>query len=114
MRERAIAADRTRYEEENFTRLPGMSRREKKKLEGDRLRRGQFGGEEWAGLGDGADRVIEVTRKAKGRDGALERSRVRKRERGDDDDAVSGGGFGQAIERKRRRMDARERRKNKA
>ena len=110
-----VAMDaRNRYEEENLVRLPGMSKKEKRRLGGEKNgRQGGFGGEEWAGLGEGADRVVEVTRGKGEIKGALERSRKRARERedgGGDDGSREGRRIGEEFEKRRKRLDARSKR----
>lgn len=108
-RERRIAEDRQNYEEENLIRLPGAGKKEMRRLEGERAKRGQFGGEEWSGLGGSADRIVELTRKAagsRGTKGALERSRKRAR----DEDRQGGdgvNGIGNRFEKKRRQLQRR-------
>lgn len=108
-RERRIAEDRQNYEEENLIRLPGAGKKEMRRLEGERAKRGQFGGEEWSGLGGSADRIVELTRKAagsRGTKGALERSRKRAR----DEDRQGGDGvtgIGNRFEKKRRQLQRR-------
>ncbi|MCJ1355034.1 MAG: hypothetical protein MMC33_005025 [Icmadophila ericetorum] len=98
------AAERNReeekrvYEEGNFVRLPKESRKEKRRLEGGRARDGGWGGEEWRGLGEGAERVVGLT---KGRKlGVVERARKRERDGND----LDGGGADARREEKRRKI----------
>ena len=113
-RERKVAQDRQQYEEENLIRLPGAGKKEVRRLEGERAKRGQFGGEEWSGLGGSADRIVELTRSGGGTRGvkeALERSR--KRGRNEDGDGEGGGGgsggsrMGNKFVKKRRELEKR-------
>ena len=107
-RERAVAGERQRYEEENLVRLPGMSKKEKRVLGGDRMRRGQFGGEEWSGLGGSAERIVDLVRK-KNNKGVLERSRKRGRDDGVSAGGGGGGGIGVAFEKRRKVLEQRKR-----
>jgi U3 small nucleolar ribonucleoprotein protein LCP5 len=73
-RERNTRDERTRYEEDNFTRLP--TTKAKGKIRGKEGK--DFGGEEWTGLGKSVDRIVRGSRKMGGGGGnALERSRKR-------------------------------------
>ncbi|KAI9815206.1 MAG: hypothetical protein M1832_005541 [Thelocarpon impressellum] len=97
--ERASRAERARYEEENFVRLPKEARKKKGgKRSGERERgggMGGYGGEDWTGLGRGAERIAQLTRSRGGIGGgkaALERSR--KRALDGDGDGGSGGRAG--------------------
>ncbi|KAK2749395.1 hypothetical protein FQN57_006327 [Myotisia sp. PD_48] len=73
--DRAREAERTAYEETNLVRLPKESKKERAKRGGNR--RAGYGGEEWKGLGEGADRIQRLTRKAREGEGMLQRSRKR-------------------------------------
>ncbi|MCJ1327268.1 hypothetical protein MMC10_003936 [Thelotrema lepadinum] len=109
-RELAAVDERKRYEEENLVRLPGITKKEKRRLGAERRGKGGFGGEEWQGLGEGADRVVEATRgKGEGR-GALERSRKRAREGADNDEGREGRSISEGFERKKKRLEARSQR----
>jgi U3 small nucleolar ribonucleoprotein protein LCP5 len=81
-KERREEAERIAYEETNFTRLAGPSKKEKAKQAG-RSGRMQFGGEEWRDLGEGVDRINRLTTRkesGKGTRALLEKSRKRGRE----------------------------------
>ncbi|PLB49945.1 putative U3 small nucleolar ribonucleo protein LCP5 [Aspergillus steynii IBT 23096] len=102
-KERETEAERTAYEETNFTRLMGESKKDKAKKKGGRPE-ATYGGEEWRGLTEGADRISRLTRKAKGSGGALDRSRKRKTtEDGPRDD---GAGVGSIFEKRRKKVDS--------
>ncbi|KAK1146179.1 hypothetical protein N8T08_003269 [Aspergillus melleus] len=103
-KERETEAERTAYEETNFTRLMGESKKEKAKKRGRRGPEGTFGGEEWRGLTEGADRISRLTRRAKGSGGALDRSRKRKTT--DDGPRDDGAGVGQIFEKRRKKVDS--------
>ena len=98
------ARDRTRYEEENLVRLPEGSMKEKRMKErarggGDVL--GGYGGEDWVGLGAGADRVVAAT---KGRSsGVLDRSRKRR----SNDEGGAGARMGESFEKRRKGVESR-------
>lgn len=100
-KEREHEAERTAYEETNFTRLMGESKKDKAKKRGGKPE-STYGGEEWKGLTEGADRISRLTRKAKGSGGALDRSRKRKTDDGPRDD---GAGVGQIFEKRRKKVD---------
>jgi U3 small nucleolar ribonucleoprotein protein LCP5 len=100
-KEKEVEKERKRYEESNYIRLP----REGKKVKGGRQREG-YGGEEWRGLGEGAERVVNLTRKGSG-GGALERSRKRVRE---DDGGRGEIKMGEKFERRRQNLEKRRRR----
>ena len=92
-RERAAEAERREYEETHLMRLPKQSNKDKAKRGG---RDGGFGGEDWRGLGDGLDRIDNLTRgvKRKEKEGALEKSRKRRAtEDGQRQDGTQGGLF---------------------
>ena len=103
-KEREEARDRTRYEEENLVRLPEGSMKEKRMKErarggGDVL--GGYGGEDWVGLGAGADRVVAAT---KGRSsGVLDRSRKRR----SNDEGGAGARMGESFEKRRKGVESR-------
>lgn len=90
-RDRETDKERTRYEEANLTRLPTMSKAERKKAKG-RDQKDVFGGEDWTGLGGLGDRVGKSVGGKKG--GVLERREKRKRDTGD---SVRGDGHNLAI-----------------
>lgn len=92
-REREEDRERNNYEEDNYVRLPAPSKKERRQ-KSYRGREG-YGGEDWKGLGDGADRVIGLVGGRK--EGALERSRKRRIE-----DGVKGGQMGEGFEKRRR------------
>ena len=96
--------ERRDYEETHLMRLPPESKKERAKQKA-RERRSGFGGEEWQGLGESADRIGEVTRRRKV--GVLERSRKRATE---DGPRGSGADAGAAFEVKRRRVEKKGRR----
>ncbi|GFP57800.1 uncharacterized protein C18B11.06 [Trichoderma asperellum] len=82
--ERRDEAERTEYEEANFTRLPQESKKDraKKAKQAGRSGRMQFGGEEWHNLGEGIDRIDRLTKRKEGGAGSgvramLEKSRKR-------------------------------------
>jgi U3 small nucleolar ribonucleoprotein protein LCP5 len=75
--QRDDVARRTRYEEENFVRLPKETRRERAKKGAAGKRREGFGGEDWGDLNGVADRIGGLTRRMGG--SKLERSRKRQR-----------------------------------
>ncbi|PHH73495.1 hypothetical protein CDD83_4721 [Cordyceps sp. RAO-2017] len=105
--ERKEEAERREYEETNLVRLPKPSKKEraKKNKEAGRGGRMQFGGEEWAGLGEGVARIDQLTRR-KGPAGAGVKALLEKsRKRGlDGADGPRGSGHGPQIgERFRKR-----------
>ena len=115
-RDRAEQANRTRYEEENFIRLPTLSKAEKKKQKARAGGRGDmYGGEEFRGLGEIGDRVSRaVGRKERGGgSGSDALGKSRKRGVGD----LGGGGedlrMGGAFEKRRRVLEDRKARKMK-
>lgn len=101
-RERETDEQRRTYEESNFVRLPGESKKERAKKAGaGGMRRQEYGGEEWRGLGEGAERIDALTRKRdRGASGVLQRSR----KRGVEDGLRGGDGvrIGEAFEKRRR------------
>ncbi|KAI9782431.1 MAG: hypothetical protein M1816_001883 [Peltula sp. TS41687] len=115
VRERAVEAERQRYEEANFVRLPGENLKKKKGKQG--RKDGGYGGEEWRGLDRGVDRIERLTARRKGtRSGSallVERG-GEKRKRALDSAAVErqgDGGFGERLEKKRRLLGRRKRTK---
>ncbi|KAL4865393.1 hypothetical protein BDV12DRAFT_174642 [Aspergillus spectabilis] len=103
-KERETEAERTRYEETNFIRLAGESKKEKAKKAASRRAEGTFGGEEWKGLTEGADRITRLTKRAKGSGNALERSRKRKPT--EDGQRGDGVGVGQIFEKRRKKVES--------
>ena len=105
-RQREKQQERTDYEERNLARLPGESKAEKRKAKarGEGVRRNEYGGEDWTGLGEVGDRVARSV--GRSRDGArsvLERRQ--KRPRNDMDG--SGLGIGDNFEKRRRVLESR-------
>ncbi|MCJ1435346.1 hypothetical protein MMC27_004718 [Xylographa pallens] len=98
-KEREVEKERRGYEESNYVRLPT----EGKKGKGRGRKEGMgYGGEEWRGLGEGAERVVGLTRKGRG-GSVLERSRKRQRDDG-------GGGevrMGERFEKRRKGLEKR-------
>ncbi|MCJ1259506.1 hypothetical protein MMC24_007344 [Lignoscripta atroalba] len=110
-KERETDGKRRVYEESNFVRLPKESRKERKKAEGGR--NGGYGGEDWRGLDEGAERIVGLTKGKRG-GGALERSRKRERDGQDGprgDGRGEGMGIGERFEKRRKTMEGRERRR---
>jgi U3 small nucleolar ribonucleoprotein protein LCP5 len=103
-KERENEAERTRYEETHFIRLAKESKKELAKKAASRRREGTFGGEEWKGLTEGADRITRLTQRAKGSGNALERSRKRKLT--EDGQRGDGVGVGQIFEKRRKKVDS--------
>ncbi|KAL2810014.1 Sas10/Utp3/C1D family-domain-containing protein [Aspergillus granulosus] len=103
-KEREHEAERTRYEETHFIRLAKESKKELAKKAASRRREGTFGGEEWKGLTEGADRITRLTQRAKGSGNALERSRKRKLT--EDGQRGDGVGVGQIFEKRRKKVDS--------
>ncbi|KAB8075498.1 putative U3 small nucleolar ribonucleo protein LCP5 [Aspergillus leporis] len=102
-KEREAEAERTTYEETNFTRLAKESKKERAKRRGQQGKESSFGGEDWRGLTEGADRISRLTRKAKGSGGALERSR--KRKQSEDGPRGEGAAVGQVFEKRRKKIE---------
>ncbi|MCJ1249298.1 hypothetical protein MMC30_006521 [Trapelia coarctata] len=101
-KEREMENERSRYEERNYVRLPTEGK--KKKGKGGK-ERNEYGDEEWRGLGEGAERVVSLTRKGSSGGGVLERSRKRTRE-----DGVGGSGdvrMGERFEKRRKGVEKR-------
>lgn len=95
--------ERRAYEETNFVRLPKVSKKEKAKQRGSRGQQGTYGGEDWQGLTEGADRIARLTQKSRGSGSALDRSRKRKT------DETSGGGnvgMGQSFDKRRKKVES--------
>ncbi|EWC46086.1 hypothetical protein DRE_04660 [Drechslerella stenobrocha 248] len=105
-RERAKERERREYEETNFVRLPGLTKKER----GEKKRAGgrEWGGEDWSGLerGMGLDRIERLTKK-RGDGGVLERSRKRGADVGGEAD------IGARFEKRRRTADREQRRRAK-
>ncbi|KAJ6126536.1 hypothetical protein N7523_002148 [Penicillium sp. IBT 18751x] len=100
-KDREHEADRTRYEETNFVRLPKETKKDKAKRGG--LRDSTFGGDEWKGLTEGADRIERLTRRGKSGGVALEKSRKRKNDDGQRSDGV---GMGEIFDKRRKKIDS--------
>lgn len=103
-KEREHEAERARYEETNFVRLAGDNKKERAKKAASRRAEGTFGGEEWRGLTEGADRISRLTKRAKGSGNALERSRKRKTT--EDGQRGDGVGVGQIFEKRRKKVES--------
>lgn len=95
-------AERRTYEENNFVRLPKLSKKEAAKNKGSRD--SGYGGEDWRGLGEGADRIGRLTRKTKGSSDILDRSR--KRRATEDGPRGDGGGIGANFEKRRKKIES--------
>ena len=95
-KERETERERRTYEEGNYVRLP----KEGKKEKGKRRAGEGYGGEEWRGLGEGAERIVGLTKGRK--ESGLERSRKRERDGGRDEGR--GEGRGDVDGGKRRRV----------
>lgn len=95
--------ERRAYEETNFVRLPKLSKKDKQKQRG-RGPESTFGGEDWKGLTEGADRIARLTQKSKGSGSALDKSRKRKVT--EDMPRSDGGGVGQIFEKRRKKVDS--------
>lgn len=91
-RQREDNDDRKRYEEDNFVRLPGLTKKEKKARGGEKKKE-SFGGEEWGGLNASVHRIGRLVASRKGGANALERSRKR---------LSSGGDFGRDTDKRRK------------
>lgn len=90
------------YEETNFVRLPKVSKKETAKGRG-RGPQGTYGGEDWQGLTEGADRIARLTQRSKGSGSALDRSRKRKT---DDTSRGDGAGMGQSFDKRRKKVES--------
>ncbi|MCJ1335464.1 hypothetical protein MMC09_000734 [Bachmanniomyces sp. S44760] len=104
-KERAADAEKRVYEESNFVRLPKESKKDRAKMartgNGGAGSLGGYGGEEFRGIGDGAERIVGLTRG--GGRGVLERSRKRPVEDGPRDSGVGAGmgiGIGERFEKR--------------
>ncbi|RFU27022.1 hypothetical protein B7463_g9303, partial [Scytalidium lignicola] len=95
-KERAEQRERREYEETNYTRLPKESKKERaKKAKGRPQDTLGFGGEEWRGLGAGADRIERLTARKSGEGrSVLEKSRKRAVEDGPRDSGAANIGEG--------------------
>jgi U3 small nucleolar ribonucleoprotein protein LCP5 len=106
-RDRQKEKERTAYEEANFQRLPSESKAERRKARqrGEGVRRNQYGGEDFVGLGDVGDRVARSVGE-KGKESVMERRAKRRRDVGD---SVRGDGLGigDAFEKRRKVADRR-------
>lgn len=100
--DREREAERARYEETNFVRLPKETKKELAKRRGGH-RETTFGGDEWKGLTEGADRIERLTRRGKNSGIALEKSRKRKNEDGQRSDGV---GMGEIFDKRRKKVDS--------
>ena len=101
-KDREHEAERTRYEETNFIRLPKETKKELAKRGGGR-RDATYGGDEWKGLTEGADRIERLTRRSKNSGSALEKSRKRKNEDGQRSDGVA---VGDIFDKRRKKIDS--------
>ncbi|KEF60492.1 uncharacterized protein A1O9_02053 [Exophiala aquamarina CBS 119918] len=112
-RDREKERERTAYEERNFTRLPALSKaeRKKEKAKSQRDTREVFGGEDWTGLGGLGDRINRTVASGKGRsEGVFERRDKRKRDTVDGprgDGTVGGVGIGDTFEKRRKILQQR-------
>ncbi|CRG91574.1 hypothetical protein PISL3812_08624 [Talaromyces islandicus] len=104
--DRERETERRTYEESNFVRLPKESKKERSKRQArEGPRAGGFGGEEFRLLGEGADRIGRLTKRAAGssRDGALEKSR--KRRFTEDGPRGDGAAMGQSFDKRRKKVE---------
>ncbi|ODM22425.1 hypothetical protein SI65_00013 [Aspergillus cristatus] len=95
--------ERRAYEETNFVRLPKLSKEEQKKQRGRRGPESTFGGEDWKGLTEGADRIARLTQRGKGSGSALDKSRKRKTT---EDMPRGDGAVGQIFDKRRKKVDS--------
>ncbi|KAE8354044.1 Sas10/Utp3/C1D family-domain-containing protein [Aspergillus coremiiformis] len=102
-KDREHEAERTTYEETNFIRLAKESKKDRAKR-GQQGARSTYGGEEWRGLTEGADRISRLTRRTRGSGGALDRSR--KRKHGEDGQRGDGAAVGQIFEKRRKKIES--------
>lgn len=116
IRDRMKEKERTDYEERNFTRLPAISKAERRKAkqQGQHDRRDIYGGEDWTGLGGFGDRV---SRSVAGRSRA-EASNVferRDKRRRATEDGPRGDGIeiGDAFQKRRKVLQGRAERKGR-
>lgn len=91
--------ERNAYEETNFVRLPKVSKKEKAKERG-RGPQGTFGGEDWQGLTEGAERISRLTQKSRGSGNTLDRSRKRKTE------DMPRGDVGESFDKRRKKVES--------
>ena len=116
-RERKEEVERRRYEEENFIRLPGLSKTERKKrAKTERGRVGGFelGGEDFGGIGEVGDRVSRAVGRKERPQGVLNRSSKRGiSDRGGDGDMSGSVRMGEGFEKRRRIVEDRNRRKGR-
>lgn len=101
-KDKELEAERAAYEETNFMRLPKEGKKERAKRRDGRPE-STFGGEEWRGLTEGADRIEKLTKRAKGSGNALENSRKRKPT--EDGPRSDGAGVGQIFEKRRKKVE---------
>lgn len=101
-KDREREAERNTYEETNFVRLPKETKKELAKR-GVGGRDTTFGGDEWKGLTEGADRIERLTRRTRNGGATLEKSRKRKV----NEDGPSGGaGMGEVFDKRRKKIDS--------
>lgn len=118
-RDREKERERTAYEERNFTRLPALSRAERKKEKAKTQRdsREVFGGEDWTGLGGLGDRINRTVASGRGRnEGLFDRRDKRKRDTIDGprgDGTISGAGIGDTFEKRRKVLQQRAEKKTR-
>lgn len=101
-KDREHEAERARYEETNFVRLPKETKKELAKRGGGR-RDATYGGDEWRGLNEGADHIERLTRRSKNSGSVLEKSRKRKNEDGQRSDGVA---VGDIFDKRRKKIDS--------
>ena len=100
--------ERLEYEERNFIRLPGQSKKEKREArrKGQLDTRDMFGGEDWTGLGGLGNRVSRsVVGGSRGRDSVLKRRE--KRRATEDMPRSDGMAIGESFDKRRRIMEGR-------
>ena len=102
-KDREREAERAAYEETNFVRLPKETKKELAKRGGGR-RDTTFGGDEWKGLTEGADRIERLTRRSRNGGAALDKSR--KRKANEDGPRSSGAGMGEMFDKRRKKVDS--------
>ncbi|KAJ5220523.1 hypothetical protein N7468_009727 [Penicillium chermesinum] len=101
-KDREYEAERAKYEETNFVRLPKETKKEMAKRRG-RGPQSTYAGDEWRSLGEGADRIEQLTRRGRTGGVALEKSRKRKNEDGQRSDGV---GMGEIFDKRRRKVES--------
>ncbi|CAL5874247.1 uncharacterized protein PFLUO_LOCUS8535 [Penicillium psychrofluorescens] len=101
-KDREHEAERAAYEETNFVRLPKETKKQLAKRQGGRPDT-TFGGDEWKGLTEGADRIERLTRRAKGSGAALDKSRKRKGV--EDGPRNDGASMGQMFDKRRKKIE---------